>query len=401
MGQQRLDQLGEILKRTELIERGLKGELTWVEVAEALRLDPRQVRRLKQRYQARGAEGLIDYRRHSRPRNKKNQAVVDQVLELYRNQYREWNVRHFHERLLEEHGVQACYAWVLGVLRRASLIPSKLKPGPAKQRRERRAMPGMLLQIDGSEHNWLGPEVGNFDLVAVIDDATSEIYSATFTDEEDLKSVFFVLQETIKKHGIFCSLYADRASHFFYTPNAGGKVELAHKTQCQMALDRLGIQMIPAYSPEAKGRIERMWGTIQGRLPQELKLAGITTRDEANRYLREKFVPDFNKRFGVKAREVGSSFASLHPSVDLNEIFAIHTRRVVKADNTISYKTKTLQIPVQEHRMNFTRCDLTVIEHMDRTISLKHGHRLLGRYDHEGNLLMHRNQKPMKKKTGT
>lgn len=393
--------LGGILKRTELIERALKGELKWIEVAEALRLTPRQVRRLKSRYQARGAEGLLDYRHQSRPRNKKNQAVVDQVLALYRGQYRDWNVRHFHEKLGELHAVTVSYPWVLYTLRRAGLIATKLKPGPPRRRRERRAMPGMMLQIDGSEHAWLGPEHGNFDLVAIIDDATSEIYSAVFTDEEDLRSVFFVLRETIQKHGIFCSLYADRASHFFYTPNAGGKVKLAHKTHCQMALDRLGTQMIPAYSPEAKGRIERMWGTIQGRLPQELKLAGITTRDAANQYLREKFVPDYNRRFAVKAREAGTAFVSLHPSVNLDHVFALHTHRIVKGDNTVSYKTKTLQIPVHEHRMNFTRCEVTVIEHMDGRLTLMHGPRELGRYDKDGNLLMYRDQKPMKKKTGT
>lgn len=379
--------LGEILKRFELIEKALKGELRWVEVAEVLRLTPRQVRRLRKRYEVKGVQGLEDYRRSRRAANRKSRKTLDQVLELYRTMYEGWNIKHFHEKLTEEHGVSVSYTWTLYELRRAKLIPAELKRGTPRERRERRPLPGMLLQIDGSDHAWLGEEFGNCCIVGIIDDATNEVYSAHLVPQENLSSVFWVLRETIEKRGIFCSLYADRASHFFYTPEAGGKVDLGRRTQCQVALEHLGVEMIPAYSPQAKGRIERLWGTLQGRLPQELKRSGIKTLAEADRYLNEIFLPDYNRRFTLKAREQGSAFASLHPSLDLHDVFAIKTKRVVRFDNTVSYKNKILQIPATDLRASYARCEVTVLQHMNDTLSIRFGPHLLARYSLEGKLL--------------
>jgi transposase len=392
-------QVEATLKRTELIEKALKGELRWVEVAEILRLTPRQVRRLKKRYQDNGAQGLIDYRRRSRPRNQLNETVVKEVLRLYRDAYRDFNVTHFHEKLRDIHGIKISYGSVKSYLRKAGLITTILKRGPSRMQRERRPMTGMMLQIDGSEYPWLGEDKGNFSLVAVIDDASNEVYSAVFVREENLWSVFYVLRKTVENKGIFCSLYADRASHFFYTPKGSKKVDKSQKTQCQQAMETLGIQMIPAYSPEAKGRIERLWGTLQGRLPQELRLAGIDNLKDANRFLEDGYLAELNKRFSVKPKEQATAFVRTHPELNLDYVFSIKTKRRVNMDNTVSYRTMTLQIPPGNLRTSFARADVFVHEHMNKTISILFGPHLLGRYDASGQLINF--DQMTKRKTGT
>ncbi|MBN21246.1 MAG: transposase [Bdellovibrionaceae bacterium] len=381
-------ELGEILKRKELIEKALCGELKWVEVAEILHLSPRQVRRLRSRFESKGTQGLQDYRKFKTPQNKISEKVIREILDLYRSEYRDWNVTHFHEKLTEDHGIQVSYAWLLKELHRSKLIAQKLKSGPPKMRRERKPLPGMLLQIDGSEHAWLGEEHGNFCLVGIIDDSNNEVYSARFFSHENLESIFYVLRETIEKKGIFCSLYADRASHFFVTKKAGEGIDLHRRTQCQIAMEQLGVQMIPAYSPQAKGRIERLWGTFQGRLPQELKSAGIKTMDKANEYLTEIFIPHYNKKFKKQPKEKGSAFIQLHPHLNLDHVFSIKTERTVQYDNTISYKTKTLQIPASDLRISYAKCKVTVLEHMNGTYSVIYGPQVIGKYDAQGKLIL-------------
>lgn len=375
------------MKRLELIQKALQGDLKWVEVAEVLGLTARQVRRLRADYEEFGPEVLLDKRHGLVPRNKKPEEFVRKILALYRDEYREFNVQHFHEKLWAEHRIQVSYSWVKYTLQRAGLVAKRSKPGPYRSRRERRPMRGMMLQIDGSDHHWLGENHRSFNLVATVDDATNEILSAYFAEKENTRSVFFVLREVIEKCGIFCSLYSDRASHFFFTDKSGEKVDPRQITQCQRAMSQLGIQMLPSYSPQARGRIERLWKTLQGRLPPELKKARVDSIEEANRYLRETFVPEYNRKFTRQAALPESAFTTVHPNLDLNRIFSIQHQRQVRNDNCVSYKTLLLQLPRTDFRHSFFRCEVTVHEHLDRSYSITLGPRLIARYDSLGRLL--------------
>ena len=212
--------------------------------------------------------------------------------------YYDLNIRHFHEKLREEHGIELSYTWVQKALQGAGLVARRKKRGKHRRRRERRPMPGMLLHIDGSKHQWFGDERWH-DLIVILDDATSEIYYAQLVEEESTRTVMEGLREVIVKKGLFCALYSDRGSHFFVTPKAGEKVDKHRLTQVGRAMKELGVQMIPAYSPQARGRSERNFGTWQGRLPQELRLAGITGLEKANQFLRERYIAEFNEKFAV------------------------------------------------------------------------------------------------------
>ena len=241
----------------------------------------------------------------------------------------------------------------------------------------------MMMHLDGSTHQWLGEEAGYQDLLVVLDDATSEVYSVKMVEQEGTESVMGVLKEVVQEHGIFCSLYTDRASHFVYTPKAGGEPDRSVKTQVQRALEELGIELIVAYSPQARGRGERLWQTWQGRLPQELRRAGITTMSEANRYLQEVFKPWHNQHLMVKAKEEGSAFVPV-VGRDLERIFAHVDQRQVQNDNTVSFEGKRLQIPSSKQRYTYAKCRVQVYRHLDQTLSVYHGPHCLGRYSSDG-----------------
>jgi len=209
-------------------------------------------------------------------------------------------VRHFHEKLAEEHGIALSYTWVKMALQGAGLVAKQRRRGKHRRRRSRRPMPGMLLHIDASKHAWFGDGC-YYDLITLLDDATSQIYYAQLVVEEGTRTLMPAVQEVIEQQGIFCALYSDRVSHFFVTSKAGGKVDENQVTQLGRALQELGIKMIPAYSPQARGRMERSYRTWQGRLPQELRLRKITTVEEANRFLRQEYITEFNRRFAVAA----------------------------------------------------------------------------------------------------
>ena len=235
----------------------------------------------------------------------------------------------------------------------------------------------MMVHQDGSRHEWL-PGQPALDLIVTMDDATSEIYSAFFVDEEGTMSSFRALFEVIGERGLFCSLYADRASHYWHTPEAGGKVDKDNPTQVGRALQRLGIELIPAYSPEARGRSERMFGTLQKRLPQELRLAGITEIDEANRFLKEVYLPQHNARFALPAEVEGSAFVSFAGALD--DILCVQEERTVSNDNTVRYKRRLLQLPADRHRRHYVKATVRVHEYPDGTLAVFHGPRCLARY---------------------
>ena len=277
--------------------------------------------------------------------------TAERVLALYRDKYSDFNVRHFHEKLQgnRRHRAQLQLGEA-GAARRGAGGAQRRSAGRIAGDRPRRPMPGMLLHIDGSKHRWFQDD-RYYDLMVILDDATSEIYYAQLVEEESTRTVMAALREVIEREGLFCALYSDRASHFFVTPKAGEPVDKSRLTQVGRALKELGMQMIPAYSPQARGRSERSFGTWQSRLPQELRLAGITTLEEANRFLRERYIAEFNQKFTVKAAERGTAFRRCGRS-DLDWIFSIQTERVVGKDNTVAIRDQWWQldkIPLAAH----------------------------------------------------
>jgi transposase len=373
------------MKVQEVILRAMAKKITWWQAAEIIGISDRSMRRWRERYEEHGYDGLFDRRRGQPSPKRVPLAVVEQVLGLYRERYFDLNVRHFHEKLAAEHGMELSYTWVKAALQGAGLVKRGRKRGVHRKRRPRRPLPGMLLHIDGSQHRWFQDERW-YDLLVILDDATSQIYYAQLVEEESTLTVMAALREVIERQGLFCALYSDRASHFWHTPKAGGKVEAERLTQVGRALRELGVQMIPAYSPQARGRSERNFGTWQGRLPQELRLRGITTVEEANRFLREHYMAEFNARFQVAAAERGSAFVPCRRR-DLDLVFALQFERTVNRDNSVRFHDLTLQIERQSWRGTLAGCNVTVHQHLDGAISLTYGPHRLGQYTADGVLL--------------
>jgi hypothetical protein len=235
----------------------------------------------------------------------------------------------------------------------------------------------MLLHIDGSKHRWFQDD-RYYDLIVILDDATSQIYYAQLVQEESTRTVMAALREVIERQGVFCALYSDRGSHFFLTPKAGEAVDKSRLTQVGRALKELGIQMIPAYSPQARGRSERSFGTGQSRLPQELRLGAITTVDDANRFLRESYITEFNQKFTVKAAERGTAFRRCGRS-DLDWIFSIQTERVVSKDNTVAIRDQWWQLDKTRWRHTLAGQTVTIHQHLDGRVSIRYGPHVVGR----------------------
>ena len=370
------------MKVEEVILRAIARKITWWQAAEIIGISDRQMRRWRQRYEEFGIRGLYDRRRGKPSPKRVALAEVEKVLQLYGEKYFDLNVRHFHEKLVAEHQVQLSYSWVKGLLQGAGLVAKGRKRGAHRKRRPRRPLPGMLLHIDGSRHRWFQDERW-YDLIVILDDASSAIYYAQLVEEESTATVMAALWEVIERQGLFCALYSDRGSHFWLTPKVGGKVDAHRPTQVGRALRELGVQMIPAYSPQARGRSERNFGTWQGRLPQELRLRGIRTVDEANRFLREHYIAEFNRRFQVTPTQRGNAFVTCRRK-DLDLVFALQYERTVNRDNTVSFQNLRLQIERVRWRATLAGCNVTVHQHLDGTISLTYGPHRLGRYTAQG-----------------
>jgi transposase len=364
------------MKVQEVILRAASGQVSWWQAAEILGISDRSMRRWRARYEVGGYEGLFDRRHHPSPQ-RVPWATVERVLRLYRERYFDFNVRHFHEVLQAEHGVTLSYSWVKVALQTAGLVPRARKRGPHRRRRERRPLPGMLLHIDASRHAWLPG--GQQDLVSVSDDATNEVYYAALVPEENTRTVLTALQDVVARQGVFCALYTDRASHFIHTPPEGHP---RHRTQVERALDQLGIRLIAAHSPQARGRKERLYGTLQGRWPPELRVAGITTLAAANQWLRAVGIPHFNRRFRVAPADTGSAFVTA--AADLDRVFTIQHTRTVSNANTVQLGARHLQIGPSRLRCHFVRCQVTIHEHLDETLSITYGPHVIGRFDAAG-----------------
>jgi transposase len=370
------------MKVQDVMLQAMAKKITWWQAAEILGISDRHMRRWRERYVEEGYNGLLDRRRGKPSRRRVPLATVEKVFALYREKYFDLNVQHFHEKLQAEHGIELSYTWVKQALQGAGLVARGRKRGAHRKRRERRPLPGMLLHIDGSRHQWFQDERW-YDLIVILDDASSEIYYAQLVEEESTATVMAGLQEVIERKGLFCALYSDRGSHFWLTPKVGGKVDYHRRTQVGRALHELGVQMIPAYSPQARGRSERNFSTWQGRLPQELRLRQLRTLEAANRFLREDYIPEFNRRFQVAPRQRGSAFVPCR-SRDLERIFSLQFERSVNRDNTVSFQNLSLQIERVRWRATLAGCQVVVHQHLNGTLSLTHGPHGLGRYDADG-----------------
>jgi transposase len=364
----------------ETFELYRRQRLSGEEAGELLGMSGRHFRRLCVRYEEDGIEGLRDRRIGKVSPRRAPERELERMHELYRERYGDFTVKHFHEQLVRRHGYKLCYTVTRLSLQAAGLVAKAKRRGAHRKKRVRRPLPGMLLFQDGSTHRWIAALERDFDLVVTLDDATGAIYSAILLEQEGTLSSFLGLAETIGKHGLFSALYTDRGSHYFVTPKGGGKVDKAQLTQVGRALSQLGITHIASYSPQGRGRMERAFGTLQKRLPQELRLARIKTLAGANRYLSERFVPDYNARFAVPAAEPGSAFIP-YIGRPIEDVLCIQEDRVVGADNCVAWNRRSLQIPPQHHRRHYVRAIVRVHEYPDGHLAIFDGPRCLARFD--------------------
>jgi len=378
--------LERAMKIKEVITRAMSGEYTWIEAAEIIGITDRSMRRWRKRLSTGGYADLLD-RRTQRPSAKRIEvAVVEKVLRLYREKYFDLNVKHFVEKLQSLEQISLSYTWVKTALQNAGLVQRYAQRGPHRRKRPRRPLTGMMLHVDGSRHRWI-PGLDQYqDLIVIFDDATSEVYDVKLVDEESTTTVMAALKRVVETRGLFCSLYSDRGSHMAWTPKSGGPVDRQKPTQVARALEQLGIELILAYSPQARGRCERLFGTWQGRLPQEFRLRHITTVDAANEFLRHDWIALHDAHFSVEAEQAGTAFLP-YPGNDLDKIFSQQHERIIDNDNTVRFDGRCLQIPQQTFRFSMARCRVLVCEHLDQTISVHYGHHVLGRYDAAGQIL--------------
>ena len=371
-----------LMKFEEILDRTQSRELSQSEAASVLGVSERTFRRWRDRYEAEGASGLYDRRLGKVSAHRVPVDTVMEVLDLFDTRYFDFTARHFFDKLVSDHGFTRSYNWVRLMLQARGRVRKAPRRGAHRRKRPRRPLPGMMLHQDGSSHRWVGDRW--WDLIVTMDDATSKILSAFFVEEEGTMSSFRGLFEVISANGLFCALYADRGSHYWHTPKVGGKVDRDNPTQVGRALNRLGIELIAAYSPEARGRSERMFGTLQKRLPQELRLAGIDSMEEANRFLRETFLPDHNRRFAIAPEEPGSAFVPFAGALD--DILCIQEERIVSNDNTVRYKGLALQIPEDRHRHHYVKARVGVHEYPGGHLAVFHGPRRLALYNADGTL---------------
>jgi Helix-turn-helix domain len=373
------------MTRKEVIVKAIDGQLTWIQAADILGMTPRNLRRLKQAWERRGFDGLQDHRGITPRRHRIPVKVIERLCRLRRERYRDFSIQHFWEKATEVHGFKLSYTWTRLVLQAAGLAPKAAARGKYRRKRERRPLRGMLVHLDASTHAWL-PDQPAWDLVIALDDADGRALYGRFVPQEGTASTFAALHAVLERFGRFAELYTDRGSHFCHTSTAGADPDALQQGQVSRALRALGIRHILARSPQARGRSERAFGTIQGRLPQELRDASITDYDAANVYLETVFLPDFNRRFTVRPAQPESAFVPL-VGIDLRLLLSIQHERVVRNDSTILFERLALQLPKTRERLHYVRCPVLVHELTDGSLGLSHQGKLLGRYTRQGTLI--------------
>ncbi|VIO71587.1 hypothetical protein CI1B_37730 [Bradyrhizobium ivorense] len=370
------------MRFSDLLERTEARELTQEGAAELLGVSVRTFQRWAERYEAEGDDGLVDRRMGRRSPRRAPEAELERMLGLFRDKYADFTVKHFHEQLQKRHDYVLGYTVTKLALQAAGLVRKAPKRSAHRKKRPRRPLPGMLLHQDGSRHVWI-EGLPAMDLIVTMDDATSEVYSMLLVEEEGTASTFLALGEVIGERGLFCALYTDRGSHYFLTPKAGEKVSKTQQTQVGRALSHLGIEHIAAYSPQARGRSERLFGTLQDRLPKELRLAGIKTVEAANAWLKAHYIAEHNAAFAIKAEQQSTAFvADRHEA--WREALCVIEERTVANDNTVAWKGRRLQLPESRLRPHFVRALVRVHEYPDGTVSVFLGPHRLARFSANG-----------------
>ncbi len=378
------------MTRREVIQKAMEGRITWIQAATICGVTERHMSRLRERYERLGIDGLRDGRTGKTQPRRISEETEMEVCRLKREVYPDFSVRHFHEFAVREHGLKLGYTWTLIVLQKHGLVEKAPSRGQYRRKRERRPMRGMLLHMDASRHEWMAG-LPMWDLNVVMDDADGRILDARFVPEEGTHSTLAALDHVLRRWGRFCELYTDRGSHFCRTSTAGAAPDEEQNGQVARVLKVLGIRHILARSPEARGRSERAFGTIQGRLPQELRLAGIRDYASANEYLERRFIPDFNHRFTVEPAQSESAFVRM-AGLDLSLLLSVQHERTVHADNTVLFENRTLQLPSSPWRTHFARCPVIVHEMVDRNLAVSYQGRLIARFDRQGELIVERQQ---------
>ena len=374
----------DVLGRTE------RSELSQLEAAELLGVGERTFRRWRDRHREEGESGLLDLRLQPSPR-RAPVAEIERMLGLYRDLYRGFTVKHFHEQMGKRHNYTLGYTVTKLHLHRAGLVTPARTRSAHRKKRPRRPMVGMMLHQDASTHAWLAGDAGKQDLVVTMEDATSELYSAFLVDQEGTASSLRGVREVVARHGLFCSLYTDRGSHYFETPEAGSRVSKTVLTQFGRALKQLGIEHIAAYSPQARGRSERVFGTLQDRLPKEFALAGIKTIEAANRWLRQVYIAEHNERFAIEAEQAGSAFVA-DATGAWREILCIQEERTVGNDNTVKWRRLSLQLPLSRLRPHFVKAKVRVHEYPDGHLAVFWGPHRLADYHANGTIIQQERQ---------
>ena len=384
--ERRLAQEAKAMTRLEVLKRAQEGHITWQQAASICRLSSRHLRRLRHRLGMEGPDALRDGRAGRSVRSRRIPGkVVQKILELRRGKYSEFNVRHFHEFLQEQHDVRVGYTFTKELLQAHGLADKAPGRGRYRRRRERRPMRGMLIHLDGSTHEWI-PGLPKYDLNVALDDADGRILFARFVEEEGTVSTLEAFEHILKRWGRFCEFYTDAGSHFCTTSRAGQGPDAEQSTQVARVLQVLGIRHIVARSPEARGRSERCFGTLQGRLPQELKAAGIDNYHDANRYLTQRFIPSFDRKFTVKPAQPESAFVPI-AGLDLELLLSVQHDRVVRKDNTVAFKNLALQLPPQPDRTHLVRCPVVVHELLNHTLAVSYQGNVVGRFARDGSPL--------------
>jgi len=370
------------MRFSSLLDRTESKELTQEAAAELLGINVRTFQRWAERFEAEGDDGLVDLRMGRRSPRRAPEEELERMVGLFRDKYADFTVKHFHEQLQKRHGYVLGYTVTKLALHASGLVRKAPKRSAHRKKRPRRPLRGMLLHQDGSRHVWI-EGLPPMDLFVTMDDATSEIYSMLLVEEEGTASTFQALSEVIGEHGLFCALYTDRGSHYFYTPKAGEKVSKVQQTQVGRALSHLGIEHIAAYSPQARGRSERVFGTLQGRLPKDMRLAGIKTAEAANAWLKAHYIAEHNAAFAITAEQQGTAFvADRHEA--WRETLCMIEERTVGNDNTIAWSGRRLQLPESRLRPHFVKAVVRVHEYPDGSVSVFLGPHRLARFAADG-----------------
>ena len=372
------------MTRQEVIQKAIEKRITWQQAADICGVTARHMSRLREKHERFGIDGLRDGRTGKRQPTRIAEAVVATLCRLRRDKYPDFSVRHFHEFATEKHGIKVSYSWTKLILQARGLAERAEARGKHRRRRERRPMRGMMLHEDGSTHTWIAG-LPMRDLIVVLDDADGRVLYARFFEQEGTFSTLHSFEHVLRRWGRFCEFYSDRGSHFCQTTKAEAGPDEHQQGQVARVLKTLGIRHILARSPEARGRSERCFKTIQGRLPQELRAAEITDYEAANRYLEKHFIADFNRRFTVEPQEADSAFVPMI-GVDLTMLLSVQHDRVVQRDNTVRFGGLQLQLPESKDRVHFMRCPVIVHEFLDGTLGVSHQGRLLARFGIDGRL---------------